>query len=253
MIVQLDIHESLVKKVREGQRDVDPPRRDRRAASSPGRVRSVSSVPSTSNQWMNPDLKVYPTEIEIEEELERPEARHERAGRDPGRGSPGRPPACRCRRSTRAAARTYAYVDRGGAPEVVPVELGLNNDRAVVVKSGLNEGDRVYLSLPPGAPRRCRRRGARPRRPAEDEPAARRRAALRPGAGATGAGPTARPPGGRRPGRRPAGDGARRRRATAGHRPQATRRPRRRARRIPDAMAHGCPDRPARRASRSST
>jgi HlyD family secretion protein len=150
MIVQLDIHESLVKKVREGQRtsihlDAIPGRE------FSGKVRSVSSVPSTSNQWMNPDLKVYPTEIEIEEELE---------DLKPGMNAQVEilvadlPDVLHVPMQAihQSGGKAYAYVDRGAAPEVVPVELGLNNDRAVVVKGGLAQGDRVYLALPPGAP-----------------------------------------------------------------------------------------------------
>jgi HlyD family secretion protein len=151
MIVQLDIHESLVKKVREGQRasirlDALP------GKELSGRVRSVSSVPSTSNQWMNPDLKVYPTEIELDDVLE--------DDLKPGMNAQAEilvadltdVLSVPMQAIHQSGGKAYAYVDRGGKPEVSQVELGLNNDRAVVVKNGLKEGDQVYLSLPPGAP-----------------------------------------------------------------------------------------------------
>jgi hypothetical protein len=150
MIVQLDIHESLVKKVKEGQ--IASIHLDAIAGRQfSGRVRSVSSVPSTANQWMNPDLKVYPTEIEIDQELE---------DLKPGMNAQVEimvadlPDVLNVPMQAiqQSGGKAFAYVDKGGAPELTPVELGLNNERAVVVKSGLNEGDRVFLSLPPGAP-----------------------------------------------------------------------------------------------------
>jgi HlyD family secretion protein len=175
MIVQLDIHESLVKKVKPGLQAAI--RLDAIAGRSfQGRVRSVSSVPSTSNQWMNPDLKVYPTEIEIEEELE---------DLKPGMNAhveilvADLPDVLQVPMQAihQSGGRAFAYVDKGGKPELLPVELGLNNDRAVVVKGGLTEGDRVYLSLPADAPPLPLPEGQKPRPPEEaaksgDEPPA---------------------------------------------------------------------------------
>jgi HlyD family secretion protein len=151
MIVQLDIHESLVKKVREGQRasirlDALP------GKELTGRVRSVSSVPSTSNQWMNPDLKVYPTEIELDEILEDDLKPGMNAQAEILVADLTEVLSVPMQAIHQSGGRAFTYVNRGGKPEVVPVELGLNNDRAVVVKSGLDEGEQVYLSLPPGAP-----------------------------------------------------------------------------------------------------
>jgi HlyD family secretion protein len=151
MIVQLDIHESLVKKVREGQRasirlDALP------GKELSGRVRSVSSVPSTSNQWMNPDLKVYPTEIELEEILEDDLKPGMNAQAEILVADLADVLSVPMQAIHQSGSKAYAYVERGGKPEFAQVELGLNNDRAVVVKSGLAEGDQVYLSLPPGAP-----------------------------------------------------------------------------------------------------
>jgi HlyD family secretion protein len=150
MIVQLDVHESVVKKVKPGlpatiRLDAMPGR------TFTGNVQAVSSVPSTSNQWMNPDLKVYPTEIHINEELE---------DLKPGMNAnvevlvADLPDVLHCPMQAihQSGGRTFAYVDRGGKPELVPVDVGLNNERSVVVTAGLNEGDRVYLALPPDAP-----------------------------------------------------------------------------------------------------
>jgi HlyD family secretion protein len=172
MIVQLDIHESLVKKVREGQSASI--RLDAIAGKQlTGKVRSVSSVPSTQNQWMNPDLKVYPTEIEIEQELE---------DLKPGMNAQVEimvadlPDVLHVPMQAiqQSGGRAFAYVDRGGDPELKQVELGLNNDRFVVVKGGLEEGDRVFLSVPPGAPPlpAPERPAARTAKPAEDPAAA---------------------------------------------------------------------------------
>jgi HlyD family secretion protein len=216
MIVQLDIHESLVKKVKPGlQASI---RLDAIAGRQfNGRVRSVSSVPSTSNQWMNPDLKVYPTEVEIEEELE---------DLKPGMNAHVeilvadlqdvlQVPMQSIHQS---GGKAYAYVDRNGNPEVAPVELGLNNDRAVVVKAGLNEGDKVYLALPPGAPNLPAPEGRKPRPPEESPTAeAAGEAGAAGGNGPSDAASPGRPtqPGGQNPGgpgpgvgggRRPRGD-----------------------------------------------
>jgi hypothetical protein len=81
--------------------------------------------------------------------------------------------------------KAFAYVDRNGSPEVVAVELGLNNDRAVVVKTGLNEGDQVYLSLPANAPALPVPEGQK-QRPTPDEPSAAADAAPAAAGAATG-------------------------------------------------------------------
>jgi HlyD family secretion protein len=185
MIVQLDIHESLVKKVKPGLEATI--RLDAIAGKTlHGRVRSVSSVPSTSNSWMNPDLKVYPTEIEIEEELEdlKPGMN---ANVDILVADLAEVLQVPMQAIHQSGGRAFAYVDRGGEPELVPVDLGLNNDRAVVVNSGLKEGDRVYLALPANAPPLPVPEGPRARgTPADDAPAAAGGAPPAPGSGTEG-------------------------------------------------------------------
>ncbi len=150
MIVQVDVHESLVKKVKPGQNasiklDAIPGR------VFTGRVESVSSVPSTSNSWMNPDLKVYPAEVSINEEVE---------DMKPGMNAQVDILVAEIvdalqipmQAVQQSGGKAYVYVDRGPKADLVPIDVGFNNDRMVIVSSGLKENERVFLAAPAGAP-----------------------------------------------------------------------------------------------------
>ena len=150
MNVDMDVHESQVKKVRPGQ-----PVRIRLDAMSgrefTGVVASVAAVPSTSNSWMNPDLKLYPTKVEIKEELEdlRPgmNAQCEIFASDLGDVLQVPMQAIHS-----AGGKTFAYVQDAAKPVLREVKIGQNNDRAVQIVDGLKEGEQVYLAVPPEAP-----------------------------------------------------------------------------------------------------
>lgn len=150
MNVDMDVHESQVKKVRPGQAV-----RIRLDAMSgrefTGVVSSVAAVPSTSNSWMNPDLKLYPTKVEIKEELEdlRPgmNAQCEIFASDLGDVLQVPMQAVHS-----AGGKTFAYVQEAGKPILREIKIGQNNDRAVHVTDGLKEGEQVYLAVPPEAP-----------------------------------------------------------------------------------------------------
>lgn len=150
MVVQLDIHESSVKKVRRGQRawitvDALP------GQVFPGTVLRVALVPSSQSSWMNPDLKVYEADVKLEEIAE---------GIKPGMHAQVEilvdqldsvlqiPLQC----VAQAGSRTFVYVSKGDDIELREVEVGLNNQSYVHVKSGLEEGEFVYLSRPDDAP-----------------------------------------------------------------------------------------------------
>lgn len=65
MAVQMNIHESDIKKIKAGQRtrvrvDAFPDR------VLEGVVNKVAVLPNAENRWMNPDLKVYETSVQIE-------------------------------------------------------------------------------------------------------------------------------------------------------------------------------------------
>jgi HlyD family secretion protein len=186
MGVKVNVHESALKKVKLGQtaRVVVDAYPDRVLAA---RVVRLSTLPSASNRWQNPDLKVYSTDIAFDEAP--PELRPGLSAKveilidvvegalavplQAVAGSPGKPAVWR---------RTAA----GDAPRAVT--LGESNDRFVEVKEGLSEGDVVLLAPP------------REKGPSGAE-AAGGRDGEKPGEGA----PAARPAGGRRSnGARPA-------------------------------------------------
>ncbi len=150
MIVQLDVHESSIKKVKRGQRawvtvDALP------GTVFPGTVTRVALVPSSQSSWMNPDLKVYETVVKLEEVME---------GIKPGMHAQVEvlvdelkdvmqvPLQC----VAQSGSRTFIYVSNGDQIELREVEVGMNNQSFVHVKSGLKLGEMVYLSRPDDAP-----------------------------------------------------------------------------------------------------
>jgi len=150
MVVELDIHESSVKKVQRGQRawvkvDALP------GEVFPAVVTRVSLVPSSQSSWMNPDLKVYETTIRLD------------------RGGDGMKPGMHAQveilvdeiRDARqiplqcvmqSGSRTFVYVKDGGKIELREVEVGLNNQTFVHVKKGLEDGELVFLTRPESGP-----------------------------------------------------------------------------------------------------
>ena len=151
MMVKVDIHESAIKKVREKQRawirvDAIPNRL------IPGTVTRVSLVPSSQSSWMNPDLKVYETFVQLEETVE---------GVKPGMHAQveiivqeiADAVHMPLQAAHQSGSRTFAYVKKGdGTPELREIKVGYNNQSYVHVESGLNEGEMVFLVPPPGAP-----------------------------------------------------------------------------------------------------
>jgi HlyD family secretion protein len=150
MLVDVDVHESLVKKVRPGQRAFV------RVDALPGKVfegsvTKVSQVPSTANSWMNPDLKTYPTQVEIRGVVEEMK---------PGMNARVEIQVAELSEALQvpvqaiyaSGGRAFAYVDKNGATELRPVEIGFDNGRMVEVRKGLAEGEAVFLSIPPGSP-----------------------------------------------------------------------------------------------------
>jgi HlyD family secretion protein len=146
MLVELKVHEAHVGQVRPGQLafvtiDALPDRRFR------GRVRRVSLLPDTQARWGNPNLKVYTTEVLIEENL---------PNINPGVSARAEIVVTNLQNVltvpiqavTTRQGQQVAYLAQGSNSRPVPVELGLFNDRFIQVRSGLNEGDRVLLSPP---------------------------------------------------------------------------------------------------------
>ncbi len=147
MIADTKIHESALDRVRAGQ---DAIVKIDALPNAPfrGRVTKVALLPDVQQSWLNPDLKVYTTEIaligdttalrpgmscsveiivdELEDVLYAP---------------------IQCVR-TRAGEHTAFVVGEDGTPEKRSVKIGKHNDKLVHLVEGLAEGEVVLLTPP---------------------------------------------------------------------------------------------------------
>lgn len=113
----------------------------------PGHVRKVAVLPDAQTSWMNPDLKVYATEVMLDVAL--PELK-------PGVSARAEIIITNLVSVLSVPLQAVAvhkgenvcFVDKDGLPVPVPVTTGLFNDRYIEIKSGLKEGDRVLLAPP---------------------------------------------------------------------------------------------------------
>jgi len=143
---EVKVHESSLAKVHEGLPaiiTVDSVK-DRTFT---GRVSKIAVLPDATMAWLNPDLKVYNTEIEID-----------------GDGESLRPGmSCRARiviaeykdvlyipvqAVIRKGNKTVVYVLKGKRMEERKVQIGLDNNVHVHIVKGLEEGERVVLNPP---------------------------------------------------------------------------------------------------------
>jgi HlyD family secretion protein len=146
MLADVKIHESVLEKVTIGM----PARVTTEAL--PGRtfagsIRKIAPIPDSQNSWLNPDLKVFNTEIEIDGDTS--ELR----------------PGMSCRAEiivselndalyaplqcvTRVGDIPTVYVAGDLGPEARPVKLGLDDGRMVQVLSGVRENEPVLLAPP---------------------------------------------------------------------------------------------------------
>lgn len=146
MMAELSIHESALEKAEVGQAvRVTVPAVPGRVFR--GRVAKIAPLPDQSS-WWNPDLRVYATEIHLEDEL---------TGVRTGM-------SCRAeiivaeyddalyvpiQAITRSGGRPVAYVqDATGTLTKREVKIGLDNNRMVHVLEGLEEGELVALAPP---------------------------------------------------------------------------------------------------------
>ena len=146
MKVTIKVHESHVAKVHPGQPAyvVLDPLPDQRFKAQ---VIKVGVLPNAQDRFGNPDLKVYDTEVLIQDPL------------------PGIKPGISARAEliitnvpnaitvpiqavTSLKGRTVAFVKKGLGSEPVPVEVGMFNTKYIEVTSSLSEGDLVLLSPP---------------------------------------------------------------------------------------------------------
>ncbi|MBI5369014.1 MAG: efflux RND transporter periplasmic adaptor subunit, partial [Planctomycetes bacterium] len=112
-----------------------------------GTVSKIAQLPDAMNMWMNPDLKVYTTEISV----------------DPGEGGLRTGMSCQVevlvaeyadalympvQAAVRRGAKTVAYVKQGSGSVARPIEIGMDNNRMVHILSGLEAGEEVLLAPP---------------------------------------------------------------------------------------------------------
>ncbi len=146
---QVKVHESSLSKVGPGMPvslvvDALPGRR------FSGKITFISPMPDAQSVWMNPDLKVYNTDIILEGDTE---------GLRTGMSCRGEilvkkfvdavyvPVQC----VVREAGVPTVYVVEGNKVERRAVEIGLDNNRMVKIESGLEPGEDVLLNPPLGA------------------------------------------------------------------------------------------------------
>lgn len=144
MLAEIKIHESRVRQVRAGMTayvrvDNIPDRRFK------GTVRRVALLPDQQMSWMNPNLKVFPTDILVEDEL--PDLK-------PGVSARAEIIVTNLSKVLSVPIHTVArlrgenvcFVQRDSTVVPVPVTTGWYNDRFVEITAGLKEGDRVLLA-----------------------------------------------------------------------------------------------------------
>lgn len=146
-MAEVDIHEASLEKVRVGLPaiitvDALP------GQQFVGTVSKIAPLPDSQSMWMNPDLKVYNSDVYLESEspdlrtgmsckVEIVVAQHEDAVYVPVQAVirvNGQP--------------TVYVVNEDGSTQERQVEIGLDNNRMVVIESGLNEGEVVWLAPP---------------------------------------------------------------------------------------------------------
>lgn len=148
MIAQAKLHESVLDKIRIGQGctiKVDA----LQGAEFEGKVSFVAVLPDQTSRWMNPNTRLYRTDLAI------------------AAGSEGMRPGMSCaieilveilpdaihvpvQSVFRREQENVCFVPRNGVTESRPVVVGRYNDKWVQILSGLAEGETVLLSPPPG-------------------------------------------------------------------------------------------------------
>ncbi|HEX7010890.1 MAG TPA: efflux RND transporter periplasmic adaptor subunit [Phycisphaeraceae bacterium] len=149
MMAEVKVHESSLDKVQVGQ----PVRITVDALPGKvfsGRVTRISPLPDAQSVWLNPDLKVYSTDIVLDQDT--PDIRTGMSCRaeiivetyDEAVYVP-------VQSVLRVGRQPTVYVFNGQQVQPRPVELGLDNNRMVRVVRGVDPGELVLLS-PPLAP-----------------------------------------------------------------------------------------------------
>lgn len=148
MMAEVKIHESSLRKIKAEQRvrvTVDAVK----GKVYWGRVAKIGLLPDQQSWWLNPDMKVYKTEIYLDgaaEDLRAGMSCHAEivvATYDDAIYVP-------VQAVVRVNGRPTAYVVESGEAMPRTVELGLDNDRMVRIVEGLAEGEQVLMAPPLG-------------------------------------------------------------------------------------------------------
>ena len=144
LAARVNIHETDIEKVKLGQRaavtvEAMPGR------SFPGKVTRISPVASAAQAWLNPEIKVYETDIALDQGDE---------GLTPGMTASAQLAVAQLKDVLYVpieAVTTYrgqrtCVVKSARGPEVRPVETGFFTEKAVEIRSGLQAGEPVYLA-----------------------------------------------------------------------------------------------------------
>ncbi|HVG92841.1 MAG TPA: HlyD family efflux transporter periplasmic adaptor subunit [Planctomycetota bacterium] len=166
--VRVNVHESVLSKVKVGlPAAVTVDALSERALT--GKVVRVSTMPNAANRWQNPDLKVYATEVAIEDAP---------ASLRPGMsakveilvGEVEDTLQVPVQAVTMASGIPRVWARDAGGDLPRSVKLGASSDRFVEVLDGLAEGDVVLLSPPREGPQTERRPEGEGTPPARDRP-----------------------------------------------------------------------------------
>ena len=149
MIVEIRVHESHVLQIHPGLDayvtvDSIPDRRFK------AKVTKVAVLPNSQDRWMNPNLKVYSTDVLIEEDL--PDLK-------PGASARAEIIVTNLVNAltiplqtvTTIKGKQVCFVQQGAELVPVPVTVGSFNDQFIEIRAGLKEGDQVALTPPAGA------------------------------------------------------------------------------------------------------
>lgn len=146
MMASLKIHESRLDKLRLGMKarvmiDALPGR------VFGGEVARIAPLPDPTSAWINPDLKVYDTQVHIDgdgSELRNGMTCKVEILIDAFDGVLSVPVQC----VVREGRQSVAYVAGPTGPVRRPIEVGADNTRMILVTSGLAEGEEVVMTPP---------------------------------------------------------------------------------------------------------
>ncbi len=158
MKVEIKIHESSLGKVVVGQRAMVQV--GATAGEYMGTVRRIAPLPDATSVWLNPDLKVFSTEIVIDgshPELRTGMSCEVTIDVESHDDAIAIPVQCVVREN----GQSMAYVISSGREIATPIEIGLDDNAVVHVKSGLEPGQFVSMTPP------LDRGSNEPRRPAQ--------------------------------------------------------------------------------------